>query len=75
MIGTVTDVKAYQWYVGGQWHVMSPSCSTISSPCQCATGSRDERVQIVWPISAVPILSFPERVSSRGWLSSERSRG
>jgi len=58
MTGTVTGATAYQRYAGGQWRVMSPNCSTISSPYQCATGSREERVQIVWPISAIPILNF-----------------
>jgi hypothetical protein len=32
MTGTVARVTAYQWYAGGQWRVMSPSCSTTSSP-------------------------------------------
>jgi hypothetical protein len=71
MTGTVT---AYQRYAGTRWRVMSPNggCRTRAS-AQLRVGG--ERVQIVWPISAVPILSFPERVSSRGWFSSERSRG
>jgi hypothetical protein len=58
MTGSVTDVTAYQWCAGGQWRVVSPNCSTISSPYRCATGSREEQLQIVWPISAIPILNF-----------------
>jgi hypothetical protein len=54
MTGTVT---AYQRYAGTRWRVMSPN-SGLSNPCQCATASRGERVQIVWPISAIPILNF-----------------
>jgi hypothetical protein len=53
--GTGTGVTAHQWYAGDQWRVISPNRSTISSPHRCPTGSREERVQIVWPISALPI--------------------
>jgi hypothetical protein len=58
MTGTVAGVTAYQWDAGGQWRVLSANCPTISSrPYQFATGCREERVQIVWPISAIPILN------------------
>jgi hypothetical protein len=46
MIWPVTGVTAYHWYAGGQWHVMSPNGSTISTPYQCGTGSGEERGQM-----------------------------
>jgi hypothetical protein len=54
MTGTVT---AYQRYAGTRWRVMSPNggCRTRASAQRRVGG---ERVQIVWPISAIPILNF-----------------
>ena len=70
MTGTVT---AYQRYAGTRWRVMSPNggCRTRAS-AQLRVGG--ERVQIVWPISAIPILNFGT-LDQLAWLVlSERSR-
>jgi hypothetical protein len=74
MTGTVTGATAYQRYAGGQWRVMSPNCSTMSSPYQCATGSRGSGSRLSGRCQQFRCRTLGHETSSRGWLLSERSR-
>lgn len=86
MTGTVSGITAYQWYVGGRWHVMSPDCSRVFSPIpvrnwgeagpgSCCVVDAASLGQRRGCRTVVPISVQPWRDGSRSWSLSERSHG
>lgn len=74
MTGTVADLTAYRWYAGGRWRVMSPNCSTVPAQTGAHLGVGRSGSRLAGRLSNSDSETLGHETSSRGWLSSERSR-